>query len=202
MHLFNVPLVVMSEDEASYDVEVWKPRHADLARVWEHHEKHHDFIIVDTRDQFIALMMDHNTVILKVSEMYSGTELGLFYFTDIRTGYAATLHYTFWDFKLNGRHRLVLYIMRFMMQYLMLHRLNMRIPKFSRKMLYNILRMGIPWEGCQHEAILHKNCWCDLMIFGVVITDLTAEVIERRSILKYKGRQFKLREEVLSGNRS
>lgn len=185
-NLLGLPLEIVSEDEQTYTVDLWRPTEAMLKKTWERYSQYSVMfsdVTLHSYEHFLQIVMVPGTVVLSIE--LQGEEIGLVYFTDIRLSTSAYGHYIFWDRNSGaGRHRVLLTIQRRFMQEFNLHRMDMSVPIFAFAALHRLHKIGYRIEGRRKDALLYKGRWADMLEFGVLLEELTDEVLEQGHIVQ------------------
>lgn len=95
-------------------------------------------------------------------------DVGILYLTDIRPGFEAEGHYTFWDSRFRGREDLIRQMLRFIFDEYGFHRIYTRVPLYSPPALKAAERIGFVKEGRLREATLYKGKWFDMNIYSIL----------------------------------
>lgn len=179
--LLGLPLEVVSEDDRTYTLDLWRPTTEMLQKTWEKYQQYRVMfsdVTLNDYEHFFGIVMVPGTVILSIE--LEGEEIGLVYFTEINQATSAFGHYIFWDRKSGaGRHRVLFTAQRLIMREFNLHRMDMAVPIFAFSALHRLHKMGYRIEGRRKEALLYMGRWADLLLFGVLLEELTDEVIEQ-----------------------
>ena len=182
--LLGLPLEVVSEDDKTYTIDIWRPTTPMLEETWERYQQYRVMfsdVTLNDYNHFLSIVMVPGTIILSVE--VEEKEIGLIYFTEISQATSAFGHYIFWDRKSGaGRHRVLLTAQRLIMVEFGLHRMDMAVPIFAYSALHRLHKIGYRIEGRRKEALLYKGRWADLLLFGVLLEELTDEVIEQGHI--------------------
>jgi RimJ/RimL family protein N-acetyltransferase len=179
--LLGLPLEIVSEDDKTYTIDIWRPTTPMLEETWERYQQYRVMfsdVTLNDYEHFLSIVMVPGTIILSVE--VEDKEIGLIYFTEISQATSAFGHYIFWDRKSGaGRHRVLLTAQRTIMKEFGLHRMDMAVPIFAFSALHRLHKIGYRIEGRRKEALLYKGRWADLLLFGVLFEELTDEAIEQ-----------------------
>jgi hypothetical protein len=100
-------------------------------------------------------------------------ETGVFYMTDINP-FEATVHFAFFDKKLNGREELVKAMLGYGFEFFRFQRLNAEIPKYIKGGVHLFIqRCGLSVEGIKRSASFYKGQWFDLVSYGILKSEVT-----------------------------
>lgn len=98
---------------------------------------------------------------------------GVFYLHDI-SDYDATVHYTFFDRRHNGREPLVQAMLAYVFTKYGFNRLSTSIPLYTvtrdgnQGTIQFILRCGFFYEGKRIQAIPYRGRWFDINLYGIL----------------------------------
>jgi RimJ/RimL family protein N-acetyltransferase len=94
--------------------------------------------------------------------------IGVFYMTDIKQT-EATVHFSFFDAKLQGRGPLIKDMLRYAFARYGFRRMNVEIPLYANDKIGNFIEMiGFKEEGRKRKAILFDNELFDVKLYGIL----------------------------------
>lgn len=96
-------------------------------------------------------------------------DVGLFFLTELIPGQDGLGHFTFWDRRTRGREELLREMIRFVFQFLKLHRITVEIPLYTAPWLPRFVeKVGFVKEGRKREAALYEGQWFDVNIYSIL----------------------------------
>lgn len=171
----GLPLKIRSEDDLLYTVDTYPMTFENIRHLWDRFSRHRvliaDFAHEDPR-AFFAMILTKSTIVLKVDD------IGIIYLTEVVPGYTAIGHYFFWDRVSQGRHKLLLHVLKWCMDSFDLHRVSLDIPRHAYAALHRTYKIGCRLEGVTRETVLHKGKWHDMFHFGILESELTDTALE------------------------
>lgn len=99
-------------------------------------------------------------------------DVGILYLTDLRPGYEANAHFSFWDQRIRGREKLVAEMTRYVMNTYGFHRIVVEVPVYAKPALKATERIGFKKEGRKRKAIRYKGEWFDVNVYSIVEDEL------------------------------
>ena len=99
-------------------------------------------------------------------------DVGILYLTEIRPGYEAEAHFSFWDQRIRGREKLVAEMVRYVVTRFGFHRIAVEIPVYAKPALKAVERIGFKKEGRKRKAVKYKGEWFDVNLYSVVEDEL------------------------------
>lgn len=98
--------------------------------------------------------------------------VGIFYVSDI-TATEGNVHYIFFDKRHKGRSGLVKKMLKYVFQTYKFNRLNAEIPLYVTKYVrYFVTNIGFTLEGRKRKAAFYNGDWFDVLLFGLLHSDL------------------------------
>lgn len=95
--------------------------------------------------------------------------VGVLYMTDIKPGYDAIVHYSFFDRRQRGRQPLIRKMLRYVFEHYGFRRLTVEIPKYAVESTNAFVRsLNFKEEGRKRKATYYENQWFDVMIYGIL----------------------------------
>lgn len=96
-------------------------------------------------------------------------DVGIFYLTEIIPGQDGLGHFTFWDKRTKGREELIREMVRFVFQFLKLHRITVEVPLYTAPWLPKFVEnIGFVKEGRKREAVKYKGEWFDVNVYSIL----------------------------------
>lgn len=95
-------------------------------------------------------------------------DVGILYLTDIRPGYEALAHFSFWDRRYRGREELLRAMIRYNFDLLKLHRMSCEVPLFASALMGFAERMGFVKEGRKRKTTWYKGQWFDSNLYSML----------------------------------
>lgn len=99
-------------------------------------------------------------------------DVGILYLTNIKPGYEATAHFSFWDRRYRGREELLKEMIRYNFEKLQLHRLVAEVPLFAPALLSFTEKLGFVKEGRRRQTTWYKNQWFDSNIYSILRSEV------------------------------
>lgn len=186
---------VLSEDGKTYEVLPFLLTPERVRFLYSVYQKY-DILLSDPFkkdvDAFMDYIMSPGTVLFEI--ILDDVPVGITYADTIVPKHNANVHYIFWDLRTKGRQRLLLSILRNFMESLDLNRVTMAVPVFAFAALNRLKHMGAWLEGRRRAAVLRNGEWEDQLVFSILRSELTDEVIEDATIdpEKVRGRWAKV----------
>ena len=99
-------------------------------------------------------------------------DVGILFLNDLRSDHSATAHFCFWDKKFRGREHLCREMLRLVFDTYGFRRIEVQVPRYAKKTLYAIEKIGFVYEGTRREAIFYKGQWFDVRLYSVLEGEL------------------------------
>lgn len=155
-----------------------------IAILWNKLEQHKTLFSDLTRgdfDNYVRLLVQPHTYWL---EIYEGDELlGIVYFDRLESGVEAYANLVLFDRKPAEKRHVIKAIMEHMFREFPLNRITGHVPDIYFATTRLLKRLGFKQEGVKREAVLMGGRWVDIVIMGI----LRSEVIDVVSIRQYSG---------------
>jgi len=98
--------------------------------------------------------------------------IGIYYLTDIYNT-EATVHFTFFDKRFNGRLDMTKLMLAFVFDKYKFQRLNVEIPAYASASTQAFVKaLGFQMEGKKRSAILFDGRWFDTKLFGLLKSEI------------------------------
>lgn len=96
--------------------------------------------------------------------------VGVFYMNKIEPAVDASLHYAFFDRRMNGRIDLCFEMLRFIFDKYQLRRVSVEIPTYSSPHTSYITEnvIGFRYEGRKRSSRFYANKWFDVKYYGLL----------------------------------
>lgn len=182
------PIALTSEDGQEYIINPFESTSEKLKDLWNKAGRY-SFLFSELtegdEEYFYRVIMSHGVVIFSI--FLDGEEIGIVYADKIKPGWSARGHYFFWDHIQTGRQRIIIWLMKWLMEAFSLQRVDIEIMQFAYAALRRMHKMGIKLEGIRRRSFLFKGKWIDMMLFGVFRDEITPEVIDNARFPSYPG---------------
>ena len=99
-------------------------------------------------------------------------DVGILYITDIRPGYEAMAHFSFWDKRLRGREKLAQEMIKYVMKRFKFHRIVCEVPMYATPSMGFVERVGFQHEGRKRQVVRYHGEWFDVNQYSIVEGDL------------------------------
>lgn len=149
---------------------------SNLHKFWEHSRQFKTLFTKEVNDDFLkflelfivsdkeGLPIDCNGLFWVVDDF-----VGVLYMTDIKPGYDALVHYTFFDRRQRGRQPLIRKMLKYVFEHYGFRRLTVEIPKYAVDSTNAFVRsLNFKEEGRKRKAAYYENQWFDVMIYGIL----------------------------------
>lgn len=109
-----------------------------------------------------------NGLFWKIDDM-----VGVYYMTNIQS-YDAQIHYSFFDRRHKGRHRITRMMIQYVFDRFGFHRLSAEVPAFMNRGYLKhgtipfVEEIGMRYEGTKRKAAFFNNDWYDVRCFGIL----------------------------------
>jgi RimJ/RimL family protein N-acetyltransferase len=123
-------------------------------------------------ERFLRVLMDPQTVWFELFDEVTLETKGVYILTDIFPGYEATGHFAYWDRIAAGREKIVWEMMRIVFDKYSLNRMTTEIPAYQTGTLRSAEELGFIKEGLKRQACKRKGAWKDLVIMGILRSEL------------------------------
>jgi RimJ/RimL family protein N-acetyltransferase len=147
-----------------------------LRFLWEKLSPFHEVFNAPHQDfgQFVSLLIATNGEgnYEPTGLFWEVDDVGILYITDIRPGFEATAHFSFWDRRYRGREPLIMAMVKYVFALLELRRITVEIPMYAHSLRGFVERMGFVHEGRRREAIFHKDKWFDSNVYSLLRRDV------------------------------
>ena len=181
---YGLPMEIESEDGNTYYLEPFQATQRAIDFIWEKAGKY-SFLFSDItrkdRKRFDHAMLSSGTIVLTVSQVSetSSEAVGIVLADEIRPEWDAKVHYIFWDKIQEGRQRVLLTALRWLVDQFMLTRVSAEIMQYAYAGLRRARKLGFLLEGRKREATTWKNGKADVFQFGILFNELSDETIKR-----------------------
>lgn len=152
----------------------------NLQKFWEHSKQFKTLFSSDVKsfNDFMNLIVDGGpdgyTPIPKGLFWVIDDFVGVFYMTRIEVGKDALVHYSFFDRRHKGRHRLVYEMLKYVFKRYEFNRLSVEIPMYVTEHTFKFVeRIGFRVEGRKRKAALFDNALFDVKLFGLLRSDIS-----------------------------
>lgn len=109
--------------------------------------------------------------------MWEVDDVGILRLSDIKPGYEAKAHFTFWDRRFRGRARLLLIMTEYVFRKFGFHRIVVEVPLYAENTMNLVEGLGFVKEGRKRSAVRYKGEWFDMNMYAM----LEDEVAEHRA---------------------
>jgi len=184
---YGLPIEVESEDGNTYHIEPFQATKASIDYLWEHAGQY-SFLFSDMsrgdKKRFEFAVLSPGTIILTIRQITKDgfIPVGIVMADTIKPEWDAHVHYLFWDKKQEGRHRVLLVALRWLMDEFMLKRVTGEIMQYAYAALRRAKKLGFLLEGRKRAGTIWREKHTDVFQFGILFEELTDEVIERTYI--------------------
>lgn len=145
----------------------------NLAQFWEKASKFRVLFWDDIKGDFKRFAelfitrhgdeLEANGLFWKIDDM-----VGLFYMTHIGK-FDAQIHYSFFDRRVYGRHRITRMMIRYVFEEFGFKRLSAEIPCYIKHTTTDFIeQVGLKYEGRKRDAALFDNEWFDVKLYGIL----------------------------------
>ena len=100
-------------------------------------------------------------------------DVGIVFLCDIEPGFEATVHFCFWDRRFLGREKLMTALLKHFITTFGLHRVVAEVPRYATFYRKAVERLGFEREGCKRQAVRYKGEWFDLLLYGILESEVT-----------------------------
>lgn len=121
---------------------------------------------------FLEMLLNPRAIIAEVFDMEDEIPIGALMLTSVIPNFDAMAHFTLWDSKGRGREPVFIAMMNLWMDEFNLHRLSVEVPKPQSGVIRFIQRLGFTQEGIRREGTIHTGKWLDLVMFGILRTEV------------------------------
>lgn len=144
----------------------------NLKEVWERSKEHTTLFSQEVRadfNKFISLFVKEGRNGIEATGLFWVVDdfVGVFYMTEIMD-HDALVHYSFFDGRFKGRAELARRMLKFAFEKFNFVRLTAVVPVYAPPALTFARLVGFSEEGRKRKAILYKDSWHDLILFGVL----------------------------------
>ena len=95
--------------------------------------------------------------------------VGVFYLTNIYDTDDALVHYTFFDRRHKGRHKLTQEMAKYLFDKYKFHRLSVEVPLYASEHTFNfIMQLGFRPEGRRRKSAKFNGEYFDVRLFGIL----------------------------------
>lgn len=137
--------------------------------------KQHDILFMDeikgNVEAFIDIMLNPRSVWLEIFSIEHNKPIGIASLSKVIPGFDAEGHFVFWDAG-RGRENLTLHIASWLFNRYKLRRITAMVPLNHKGVIRFIKRLGFQEEGVKREGTLRHGKWIDLVIFGLLRSEL------------------------------
>ena len=156
-----------------------------IGELWNEFKKHEVLFTDEIKgdpEAFIDIMLNPRSVWLEVFSIEQNKPIGVISLNKVIPGFDAEGHFVFWDGKGRGREGLSLRVGRWLFERYNLHRVTTMIPLNQKGTIRFTERLGFRKEGVKREGTLRHGKWIDLIIFGLLHSELEEVLDEPRTI--------------------
>jgi len=143
--------------------------------IWLSYSKHAE-LFSDTTDGsfeiFFDVLTDPRSIWFELEDVESGMTLGVMSVSRIIPGFDAWGHFAIWNGKARGKEKIILGLMSLIFEKYRIHRMSCEIPAHQKGVSRFIKRLGFKEEGVRREGVLKKGSWVDMLMFGMVESEL------------------------------
>jgi hypothetical protein len=151
-----------------------------VADLWAEVSKHSVLFSDHTMGEvepFLAVLFNSASVWMEVVRETDGQIVGVIYITHVIPRFDCKGHFIFFDGKARGRERIFHEVMQWIIDRYGLRRISCEAPPYEPGLLRFIeRRLKMKLEGTKREAVLYKNEWYPLKMFGIT-RDEVADIL-------------------------
>ena len=139
-----------------------------------------------------AFLTEVNGEMQSTGLLWEVDDVGILYLTDIRPGYDAYAHFSFWDRRFRGREDLVRQMIRYVIKKFGFHRITVDVPKYAAPTMGFVERIGFIKEGVRRKVVKYKGEWFDAIQYAIVESDHVMDdsyPLREEDIPKHLGRE-------------
>ena len=173
-----VMVVECDEPEGVFSREV-RPLYLDMKKLNELYDKLKEFDVLfndsvgNDIEAFVnSFLVEVNGEMQSTGLLWEVDDVGILYITDIRPGYDAYAHFSFWDRRYRGREELVRKMIKYVMQKFKFHRITVDVPLYATPTMGFVERVGFKHEGRRRKTVKYRGQWFDANQYAIVEDEL------------------------------
>lgn len=123
---------------------------------------------------FVEMMTDPTKMFFEVWRRGEQFPAGIVYFTDMMLLQDVEVHVIFYDSSLTTKVGLGKKLLRWLFENFPVVHVGVSVPRPFGATIRFVFKLGFKHEGTRRKAALIKGVWQDMMMFGLLRTDLEA----------------------------
>ena len=167
--------VKCSEPEGEV-VRVVRPAPISLESLRHYYEKLKKFDVVfndhvqNTPEGFASIFIswDEDGNITPNGLLWTVDDVGILYITNLRPGYSAQAHFSFWDRRIRGREELIRKMIAYCFDRYEFHRIETRVALYATGIMGAVERIGFKKEGRARESVRFNGDWFDVNLYSIL----------------------------------
>jgi RimJ/RimL family protein N-acetyltransferase len=150
----------------------------NLMRLWEKASQFRALFWEDINGdfkKFLSLIMSQEGSTVKANGLFWVIDdfVGVYYMNNINWC-DAQIHYSFFDKRHSGRHRITRAMIKYVFDNFRAHRLSAEIPRFQQGTFEFIKQVGLKQEGVKRESVWYKDQWYDVELWSILKSETDA----------------------------